>query len=190
MLPMKFTRRWEWENTWLVFSFSAYLLLPWLIAWLTLPHLLAIFAATSEWTLLFVAQAHRNYLVAMPCPSFRRPELPLHRAIAENNKQCRNPLPVWPMPLPRLANQPRTDFAVGKHINPPPTRSLFRGPDYSECRRRSCLKSGLHVNQLGIIRVRQGTAEAHLGAESAEFGPCAGAGFSNALCLEARSAST
>jgi L-rhamnose-proton symport protein (RhaT) len=31
-LPMKFTRRWKWENTWACFSAVAYLLTPWLLA--------------------------------------------------------------------------------------------------------------------------------------------------------------
>src|SRR6266403_1127953 len=47
MVPMKFTRRWGWENTWLGFTITAYLVWPWLLAWATLPHLFAIFASTS-----------------------------------------------------------------------------------------------------------------------------------------------
>jgi L-rhamnose-H+ transport protein len=47
MVPMKFTRRWEWENTWLGFATTAYLVWPWLIAWATIPHLLTTFASTS-----------------------------------------------------------------------------------------------------------------------------------------------
>jgi len=47
MVPMKFTRRWGWENTWLGFTTTAYLVWPWLLAWATLPHLFAIFASTS-----------------------------------------------------------------------------------------------------------------------------------------------
>lgn len=31
-LPMKFARRWRWENTWLVFSLTALLILPWILA--------------------------------------------------------------------------------------------------------------------------------------------------------------
>jgi hypothetical protein len=31
-LPMKYTRRWRWENTWLVFALVALLVLPWLLA--------------------------------------------------------------------------------------------------------------------------------------------------------------
>ena len=32
LLPMKFTHRWRWENTWVCFSTVAYLLVPWLLA--------------------------------------------------------------------------------------------------------------------------------------------------------------
>jgi L-rhamnose-H+ transport protein len=52
MLPMKYTRKWNWENTWLSFSFMAYLILPWLIALLTVPQLKEILKQTSTATLL------------------------------------------------------------------------------------------------------------------------------------------
>ena len=32
MLPMKFARRWKWENVWLVFSVASLLVLPWIFA--------------------------------------------------------------------------------------------------------------------------------------------------------------
>jgi L-rhamnose-H+ transport protein len=32
MLPMKFTRSWKWENTWLVFSLVSLVILPWILA--------------------------------------------------------------------------------------------------------------------------------------------------------------
>ena len=38
LFPMKFTRRWQWENTWICFSTVAYLLLPWLMALLFVSH--------------------------------------------------------------------------------------------------------------------------------------------------------
>ena len=55
MLPMKFTRRWAWENTWLVFSTSAYLVWPWALAFLTLPHLATILGSTSGRSLALIA---------------------------------------------------------------------------------------------------------------------------------------
>jgi len=38
-LPMKYTRLWKWENTWLVFAASALLIIPWLLAAGFVPHL-------------------------------------------------------------------------------------------------------------------------------------------------------
>ncbi len=39
MLPMKYTQRWNWENTWFCFSCTAYLLIPW--ALVILPYLIS-----------------------------------------------------------------------------------------------------------------------------------------------------
>lgn len=55
MVPMKYTRRWAWENTWLVFSTTAYLFWPWLIVYLSLPQVLATFSATSNRSLWLIA---------------------------------------------------------------------------------------------------------------------------------------
>jgi len=38
LVPMKFTHRWQWENTWLCFSATAYLLSPWVLAFLLVSH--------------------------------------------------------------------------------------------------------------------------------------------------------
>jgi L-rhamnose-H+ transport protein len=54
MLPMKYTRGWAWENTWLVFSSAAYLLWPWVLASLTIPHLGTVLVSTSMHSLLVV----------------------------------------------------------------------------------------------------------------------------------------
>lgn len=51
MLPTKYTKKWNWENTWLSFSSMAYLLFPWGIALLTVPDLKQILAETSDATL-------------------------------------------------------------------------------------------------------------------------------------------
>jgi len=32
MLPLKWARKWQWENTWLVFSLVSLVLLPWMLA--------------------------------------------------------------------------------------------------------------------------------------------------------------
>jgi L-rhamnose-H+ transport protein len=38
MLPLKRTRTWPWECSWLIFSVVSLVLVPWAMAWLTLPH--------------------------------------------------------------------------------------------------------------------------------------------------------
>lgn len=52
MLPMKYAETWRWENAWLIFSSTAYLILPWLVAFLTVPQLRNILAGTSNTTIL------------------------------------------------------------------------------------------------------------------------------------------
>ncbi len=47
MLPMKYTRYWKWENTWLVFSLVSLLAIPWLLAAATIPNLGAIYSRAS-----------------------------------------------------------------------------------------------------------------------------------------------
>lgn len=56
-LPMKSIRGWKWENTWLVFSIAAVLLLPWILALLFVPHLTQVYrsapARSLEYPVLF-----------------------------------------------------------------------------------------------------------------------------------------
>jgi L-rhamnose-H+ transport protein len=40
MLPLKFNRKWHWENTWLVFSLVSLVVLPWTLALVVVNHLL------------------------------------------------------------------------------------------------------------------------------------------------------
>ncbi len=44
MAPSKWIRGWAWENYWLVFAITAYLICPWLLALLTIPGLFVIYA--------------------------------------------------------------------------------------------------------------------------------------------------
>jgi L-rhamnose-H+ transport protein len=39
MLPLKFNRRWRWENTWLIFSCASLVVLPWALALVFVNHL-------------------------------------------------------------------------------------------------------------------------------------------------------
>ncbi len=43
-LPMKFCKKWKWENIWSVWSVWTLLLLPWVIGFLTVPKLLDVYS--------------------------------------------------------------------------------------------------------------------------------------------------
>ena len=45
MLPMKFAKRWPWENTWLVFTVVSLAILPWALALTLLHNVFAVYAA-------------------------------------------------------------------------------------------------------------------------------------------------
>lgn len=45
MLPMKFAKRWPWENTWLVFTMVSLAILPWALAFTLLHNVFAVYAA-------------------------------------------------------------------------------------------------------------------------------------------------
>jgi L-rhamnose-H+ transport protein len=47
MLPSKWIKGWEWENYWLIFALTAYLVAPWILAALTIPHLLEVYRGVS-----------------------------------------------------------------------------------------------------------------------------------------------
>lgn len=50
--PMKFSRAWKWENTWLVYATFALLLIPVALAIWALPHLFAFYSGLHLWVLL------------------------------------------------------------------------------------------------------------------------------------------
>ncbi len=55
--PLKAVRGWAWESFWLVMGIAAWIGAPWIVAWITTPHLLEVIRGTSEttlfWTFLF-----------------------------------------------------------------------------------------------------------------------------------------
>jgi L-rhamnose-H+ transport protein len=57
MVPLKYTRKWSWENAWVLSSASSYLIFPWLFALVTVPRLGDVLSHTSvrtvSHTLLF-----------------------------------------------------------------------------------------------------------------------------------------
>jgi L-rhamnose-H+ transport protein len=54
-LPMKFTRQWAWENTWLVWTIWALVIFPPVMTVLTVPHLHAIYSAVPATVIITVA---------------------------------------------------------------------------------------------------------------------------------------
>src|ERR1035441_7895232 len=53
-LPMKFMRRWAWENIWFGYSAVGLLVIPWLSAGLFVPQVAAVYRACN-WTTLLVS---------------------------------------------------------------------------------------------------------------------------------------
>lgn len=51
-VPMRFTRSWRWENVWLVYSFSALVIIPWAAAAGTVPNLLRIYRSVPLYILI------------------------------------------------------------------------------------------------------------------------------------------
>jgi L-rhamnose-H+ transport protein len=55
MLPTKWIKTWAWENYWLIFSCTAYLVCPWVLALVTIPHLFSVYSGVSAGAFLSVA---------------------------------------------------------------------------------------------------------------------------------------
>lgn len=56
-LPMKYTRAWEWENTWLIYTLWALVIFPPLLTLLTVPSLGAIYSAPGASTIIWIVAA-------------------------------------------------------------------------------------------------------------------------------------
>jgi L-rhamnose-H+ transport protein len=54
-LPMRYMRKWAWENTWAVWSVVALLAVPWTLALLTVPRLAEVYAGAGSRALLQAA---------------------------------------------------------------------------------------------------------------------------------------
>jgi L-rhamnose-H+ transport protein len=53
-VPMKFARRWNWENIWFTFAFSGLVFFPWLLTWLTVPHVAEIYRLTPARSMMAI----------------------------------------------------------------------------------------------------------------------------------------
>ena len=63
-LPMKFTRRWAWENTWLVWTIFALIVLPTVVTLLTVPRLGQVYSEAGPALILNVAAFGAGWGVA------------------------------------------------------------------------------------------------------------------------------
>src|SRR5437764_102614 len=54
-LPMKFAGKWKWEHLWGWYSLLAFVVLPFVLAWLTVPHLDQVYAKASSQALWSIA---------------------------------------------------------------------------------------------------------------------------------------
>lgn len=63
-LPMKFTRRWAWENTWLIWTIFALIVLPAVVTLLTVAHLGEIYSEAGSGLILTVAAFGAGWGVA------------------------------------------------------------------------------------------------------------------------------
>lgn len=54
-LPMKFTKKWDWQNTWLAWTVFALIIFPPVLALMTIPHLRDVYAAAGSGPVIQVA---------------------------------------------------------------------------------------------------------------------------------------
>lgn len=47
MLPLEYLRRWRWENTWIVFSLVALIVVPWTLAFFRVPDLIGVYSGVN-----------------------------------------------------------------------------------------------------------------------------------------------
>jgi L-rhamnose-H+ transport protein len=63
-LPMKFTRKWAWENTWLVWTIWALVIFPPAMSLLTVPHLRDVYAGVPTMIIVTVAACGAGWGIA------------------------------------------------------------------------------------------------------------------------------
>jgi len=63
-LPMKFTRKWAWENTWAIWTILALFVFPFLLAYSTVPQLSSAYAQAGAGVVLMVAACGAGWGIA------------------------------------------------------------------------------------------------------------------------------
>ena len=65
--PTKYASRWKWENLWAIWAVVAFFVVPWSLALITVPHLVAVYQAANAGTLLRVIGFGAGYGIAALC---------------------------------------------------------------------------------------------------------------------------
>jgi L-rhamnose-H+ transport protein len=65
--PTKYATRWKWENLWAIWAVVAFFVVPWSLALLTVPNLLAVYESANARTLLTVIGFGAGYGIAALC---------------------------------------------------------------------------------------------------------------------------
>src|SRR6266852_1133917 len=61
-VPMKYARRWNYENIWLIYSLTGMVVLPWMLTTATVPHLVEVYSLTPMPVLVRMAGFGMNLL--------------------------------------------------------------------------------------------------------------------------------
>ena len=72
-LPMKFTRNWAWENTWLAWTIFALAVFPVVLTLLTVPALGQVYAHTGPGPALLAAACGAGWGISQECPANNQP---------------------------------------------------------------------------------------------------------------------
>ena len=65
--PTKYTTRWKWENIWALWAFTAFFVVPWIIALATVPHLFTAYADAGAQPITLLIVFGAGYGIAAAC---------------------------------------------------------------------------------------------------------------------------
>ena len=67
LAPMKLVRTWKWDQAWMFYVCNAYFMFPWLVAFLTVPHLLTVYPAAGWKIVLATASFGMFWGISLVC---------------------------------------------------------------------------------------------------------------------------
>ena len=65
--PTRYTTRWKWENIWALWAFTAFFVVPWIIALSTVPSLFSVYGAAGWRALWLLIVFGAGYGITVPC---------------------------------------------------------------------------------------------------------------------------